>query len=285
MQTGLVAWFAQRHGKRSVVRIASDLACIPGRQLIRYRRDRWIYEYGLRHATLVAAQTQAQRQLLRRHYGLDSAIVNMAVEVPAPPSAVEADIDVLWLANLRSVKRPEWLLELAKLLPHRRFVLAGGPLPGAHAYFDGIARAAAQLSNVRMTGATPYRQTGALFERARLHVNTSSAEGFPNTFLQAWARGVPVVSFFDPDDLIRERRLGRTVATLEEMAGAVEALLRDEAGRRAAGQRARAFVQDDFDAGEVARQYLALLEQGTGARSPRPALALHPAEGQERAHV
>ena len=44
------------------------------------------------------------------------------------------------------------------------------------------------LPNVTMLGPVRYRDTGALFDRARIFLNTSSIEGFPNTFLQAWIR-------------------------------------------------------------------------------------------------
>ena len=44
-------------------------------------------------------------------------------------------------------------------------------------------------------GAVPYRDAGALYSRARVLVNTSDVEGFPNTYLQAWASGTPVVAF------------------------------------------------------------------------------------------
>lgn len=257
--TGVAAWFARRHRKRLVVRIASDLNCVPGQQLIRYRRDRKLYEYGLRNATLVAAQTERQRTLLREHYGIESAVINMAVERAEPTAPAARDIDVVWLGNLRPVKRPELLLELARRLPHRSFVMAGGSLPRLRGYFDELSRAAARMANVRFLGPVTYADTGALFGRARLHVNTSSAEGFPNTFLQAWARAVPVVSFFDPDLLIERRGFGLRATDVDDMAAAIEALLVDPGRAAALGAAARAYVLAEFAPRQVAQRYLDLL--------------------------
>lgn len=257
--TGLTAWFCRRFGKRCIVRIASDLGCIPGRQLIRYWRDRRIYEYGLRNADLIVAQTNHQRSLLLQHYQLRSELINMAAELPTEPPAA-ADIDVLWVANLRPVKRPEIVLELARLLPHVNFTLAGGSLPGAEDYFRTMMQQARELPNVTCLGAVPYASVGQLFNRARLFLNTSAIEGFPNTFLQAWMRAVPVVTFFDPDGLVHSRQLGHTAATVEEMAGALRALLQDDAGRRRIGERARNFAVAEFSTPQVAQRYLDLLD-------------------------
>ena len=258
--TGVTAWFCRRRGRRMVYRVASDANCVPGRQLIRLWRDRKLYEYGLRRADLVATQTLAQSNLLRDHYGVPSVTVNMAVEPPTETASNRCDIDVLWVSNLRSVKRPELVLELARQLPHVNFTLAGGVV--YQDYYDEIAAAAARLPNVTMLGHVPYEAIGALFARSRLFLNTSSVEGFPNTFLQAWIRGVPVVTFFDPDRLVRQHRLGIAVDSLPEMRAVLARLLVDDAEREALGARARRFAQAQFSPAQVARQYLDLLEPG-----------------------
>jgi glycosyltransferase involved in cell wall biosynthesis len=118
---------------------------------------------------------------------------------------------------------------------------------------------ASKLPNLVVLGAVPYAQVGELFDRARLFVNTSSMEGFPNTFLQAWARAVPVVSFFDPDSLIKRLNLGRAVTTTDDMSRAIDELIREEGLRRAMGQRAREFCVGQFSASQVANRYLELL--------------------------
>ncbi len=259
MLTGVAVWFAGRHGKKSIVRIASDLGCIPGAQLVSYSRDRKMYEYGLRRADLIAAQTHQQQQLLSKNYGLASEIVNMLVEIPALPKPRERDIDVLWVGNLRPVKRPELVFELARALPERRFVVAGGPLPRQLAYFDAVEAMAHDVPNVEMLGPVSYGEVAHLFERTKIHINTSSTEGFPNTFLQAWARRVPVVSFFDPDHVIKRRGLGKQCCDIEEMIFSLDGLLDNASLREDIGARARAFVESEFSPRAIAARYLELL--------------------------
>ena len=118
-----------------------------------------------------------------------------------------------------------------------------------------------------MLGPVRYRDSGALFDRARIFLNTSSIEGFPNTFLQAWIRGVPVVTFFDPDALVKRMALGRVAVSLDEMRDAIRALLQDEAERELLGQLAREFATREYTTG-VAARYLDLLDRRAPATRP-----------------
>jgi glycosyltransferase involved in cell wall biosynthesis len=257
--TGIVAWFCRMMGRKFVFRVASDSDVEKEHGRIRFGRDRMLYDFGLKRADVVASQTETQKRLLRKNHGLDSTVVNMMVEPPARGAPREKDIDVLWLSNLRALKRPELALELARELPNVRFTLAGGPMPNGSTYFDDVAAAAARLPNVTMLGAVRYADTGALFDRAKVFLNTSSIEGFPNTYLQAWIRGVPVVSFFDPDGIVQRMQLGRIATSLDDMREALRALLDVEVYRETIGRRARDYASREFTSA-VASRYLELLE-------------------------
>jgi glycosyltransferase involved in cell wall biosynthesis len=257
--TGITAWFCRATGRRFIFRVASDSDCEKEHGRIQFWRDRKLYNYGLHRADVIAAQTEFQAQLLRENHGLESTVVNMMVEPPRAGVPVVKDIDVLWVSNLRALKRPELVLELARQLPHVRFTLAGGPMPGAETYFEDMMAAAAPLTNVSMLGPVRYAESGALFDRAKIFLNTSSIEGFPNTFLQAWIRGVPVVSFFDPDSLVKRLQLGRVANSLDEMREGIRGLLDTEADRQQIARRAREFAMREYTTG-VAARYLDLLE-------------------------
>lgn len=270
--TGITGWFCRTSARRFIFRVASDSDCEPEHGRIRFWRDRKLYNYGLRRADLVAAQTDHQARMLRENHGIESHVINMMVETPRAADAASKDIDVLWVSNLRPLKRPELALELARQLPNVRFTLVGGPMPGGETYHDDVRAAAARLPNVTMAGAVRYRDSAVLFERAKIFLNTSSIEGFPNTFLQAWVRGVPVISFFDPDGLNHRLGLGRIARSLDDMREAIVRLLGNDEERTQLGRRAREFALRGYTDG-VASRYLELLEAHS------PPVRLDTAEG------
>ena len=80
--TGITAWFCRMTGRKFIFRVASDSDCEKEHGRIRLWRDRRLYDYGLKHADLVAVQTQVQAQMLRDNHALESSLVNMLVEPP-----------------------------------------------------------------------------------------------------------------------------------------------------------------------------------------------------------
>ena len=253
--TGLVAWFCRRNGRQFVYRLAHDTDCIPGQQLIRFERDRRLYEYGLRHADLISAQGSVQHGLLRQHYGLGSEVVNMAVERPREAPA-NRDIDVLWVNNLRDFKRPDIAVDIARSLPELNIVMIGGQVQGHEDLYKSIVQAAQEVPTLDFVGAVPYAQVNDYFARSKVFLNTSDSEGFPNSFLQAWARGVPVISFFDPDGLIERERLGASPSDQNDMAEKLRELVEDSLARQAVASRCVEFVEREYTADAVAGHYV-----------------------------
>jgi glycosyltransferase involved in cell wall biosynthesis len=256
---GQVAMFCARRGKTFVFRAASDADCKADALLIRhwYWRDKWLYEHGLRRAASVLVQSAHQRELMRSNFGVDSSIAGMIVQPGRSDIAFhDRDIDALWVSNMRSVKRPDVLLSVADQLPNVSFHMVGGIVTGAQPFFETVRSQAANRSNVTFHGAVPYRETNALYGRARVFVNTSDVEGFPNTYLQAWASGTPVVAFFDPDGVIAREGLGQSVRSADEMREAVRSLSSEESRWSAASRRCLAFVERHYGEEVVLQPYL-----------------------------
>jgi len=264
MLAGLLAMFCRLHGRRFVFRTASDSDCDPRTLLIRYARDRKLYTYGLRRADAVLVQSQQQAEQLARNFDLQAEVAGMLVETPA--ASPERDIDLLWVSNVRQVKRPDRMLALARAFPQARVHMVGGALPGEEALFEQTRAAAQALPNVTFHGRLPYWDANRMYDRARLFVNTSDVEGFPNAYLQAWIRGVPVVTFIDPDDVIERQGLGRAVTTLEAMQDTLAQWLADPRALADAAARCREYMAREFAPDTVLGPYLAAF---TGGR-PKP---------------
>jgi glycosyltransferase involved in cell wall biosynthesis len=259
MQVGLAALFCRRHRRRFVFRVASDSDCDASRLLVPFARDRWLYEYGLRRADAILVQSASQAGALARNYGLASRLAGMMVEQPLPTT--ERDIDVLWISNIRREKRPDRILELADGIPEVKIHMVGGPLRDEEALFKKIENAARARPNVVFHGRLMYWDANALYGRSRLLVNTSDVEGFPNSYLQAWIRGVPVVTLIDPDGVIEREGLGAAAKSAAAIRDAVRSLLTHPAAWRAASERCRAYVAREYSDDKVLAAYLDAFEK------------------------
>ena len=261
MLTGIVAEFCRRNGKRSIYGAASDVDFLPGQQRIRYLRDRRIYEHGLRQVDRVVAQNTEQQRHCRAHYGREAMVIPSCYEPPGAPGTTGGDA-VLWAGNIRDVKRPELFLEIARLLPHRRFVMVGGRgSNGNAALYESIRSAALQQPNVEFLGFQPLERVERLFDNARLVINTSAREGTPNTFLQAWARGVPTLAFVDTGARLGGEWVTYVALGAADAAAQIERLLSDPVHWQRSSARCREYFDRTHAKGPVLERYGRLIDE------------------------
>jgi glycosyltransferase involved in cell wall biosynthesis len=247
MLVGVLAEFCRRHGRRSIYAGASNKDFVPdaGGQLA-YARDRWLYRRGIARVDGIVAQNEEQRSSLRATHGRSAVVIPSCYRAPQRRAARGQGDYILWVGSLHVGKRPELLLELAARLPHRRFVMVGGPSVGGEAFYERIRAQAAAVPNVEMTGFLPLAQVEPWFDGARVLVNTSIYEGMPNTFLQAWARGVPTVATVDVDAPVQ-----RVVSDMEGLVQEVEKAFADPS----AGERCREHFERHHAPAHVLARY------------------------------
>ena len=233
-----------------VYSLASDRDAV---QLPRWSRRRNV----IRWATRVVVQSSLQQDWLRR-YGRQSTPI--ASGFPVPPTPAAAPAEVLWVGTLRALKRPELFLDLAAAFPAHPFVLCGGPGEDPE-LARHIERRAATLPNVRFEGFVPYARMAAHYARARVLVNTSTYEGFPNTFVLAWLHGAMVVSMgVDPDGWLTRGGLGAVGRDATELRRLVGRALEDPAWATTTGARARAHAVQQHDIRHVATAFESVFE-------------------------
>lgn len=275
--TGIAAFYARRHGCKMAWRIASDRTVTPLESPWWRRPHHWIerrfLEYGIAHADAIFAQNERQQRLLRERYGRDSVLIKTFHPEPAE-AAVAADRDtqrsVLWIGNLKPLKNPAAFLRLARAFAGRtdvEFVMIGARIDDMP-WTRNLLTAIAAQSNVRYLGELPQQLVNDRLCRAHVLVNTSDYEGFPNTFVQAWLRGVPVLSLHaDPDELLSGGRCGLLGGTEAALRAQLERLLDApaEAARIGAAARAYALKAHSMGNADHIAELLGLPRRGAGA--------------------
>jgi glycosyltransferase involved in cell wall biosynthesis len=259
------AWYARRDGRRVVYAAASDADFRPGRVFALERHEAWLYRRALRHCHAVVVQNQEQQQVLRERFGIEGRVVPNCYEEPGLQPG-RADGPVIWVGTVKPLKRPELFLELARRFPQRRFVLVGGASRSADAqqYFESVRRAAAGSSQVDVVGFVPFAEVGRRYDGASVLINTSEVEGFPNTFLQAWARGVPSLSFVAPSAPDGSRGT-IACADLETMVARLQTLLVDEPAWQSASDAALRHFERWHSVDAVAEKYDMVFDAAPGA--------------------
>lgn len=175
---------------------------------------------------------------------------------PLETVAKQGPVKVLWVANLKDLKQPEIFIRLATELqeiPNAQFIMIGalqGTAHLKHKYLKLIEGARA----LNYLGPKRQEEVNAILARSHILVNTSRYEGFPNTFIQAWFRQMPVVSLqVSPDRLIEKKRLGFVSGSFEQLKTDVSALIADGELRNRLGQKAQEFAAQYFSTGNVTK--------------------------------
>jgi glycosyltransferase involved in cell wall biosynthesis len=219
------------------------------------------FEAGLRRADAVVCQHAEQVALLHARYGREGLLIRSLCPTPAETGPAPADRRIiLWMARLDEWKQPEMFVELAARIPEHSFVMVGPASETDPVDLPALRSRTAALPNLKWLPGVPPEEAAGLFEQALLFVNTSRAEGFPNTFLQAAASGTPIVSWAVNPDLVLERyQLGycadRDWTWFEDCVR----LLCEDAGLRARlGENGRRYVREFHDPACIAGQHAEL---------------------------
>lgn len=227
---GQIVLWTNLHNKKTVYSVASNPDCDPQLPTLKPWRERILYRYGLLHADLVVAQTLHQQEMLRNGFQLRAEVISMpstGFSCSEPINSLNSHPRILWVGRFSQEKRLEWLLDVAESLPHYTFDVVGAANVGTD-YAKTLLQRAKEIPNVVLHGRLVHHELGNLYRRARLLCCTSVFEGFPNTFLEAWSIGLPIVSTFDPDQVIAGKGLGKTACTVDEIRAGIVAFITNQ---------------------------------------------------------
>ena len=245
--TGQVALWCKMRGKRFVYFTGHDSNCDvsflpkPMNSLVFLA-----YKMGLNIADEIVVQSKAQQEMLRKNFSHESTIIRSLFN---KSSVTEESINVkqnkvISVGTMLPKKRPEIFIELAGYFPNIEFHLIGS---GKKDYVNKLRHDSAESNNVKFLGTLKNEKLAEEYRSAKALIMTSSAEGFPNVFLEAWHYGTPILSLgIDPDGLL-SMGAGLKSDSFEELKAALTKLLEDEQLGAEFVTAGRKILKDEFN--------------------------------------
>jgi len=270
--TASIVRSARESGKKVVLFLTSDRNLADAQR--QGRANRGVYgeqghlcRYALQKADRVVAQTPFQLDALKNHLGVTGQLIRNPIDIKLPTTVFHsaAKPKILWVGRADTYsKRADVCIDLAKQCPGYQFQMVMNNHDSKT--FQQISASAP--ANVEIIEHVPFEEIEQLFEQANLLINTSAAEGFPNSFLQAAKYGKPIVSLeVDSGEMLSKFGCGICAqGNIEHMAEVIESLIANRHFYDQASKRARQYVVDYHEADNRCNELHQLLLQMTDGR-------------------
>lgn len=207
-----LALYCKKYDKFYVMMSGSDLDFDAGilenpQQTNNYGVPAYLMKYVIDNASTFVVQHEGQANLLRDKFHRQAVVIRNPIDLTVTFNRSTEPETILWIGKSDSVKRPEIVIELAGQLTDYSFEIILNL--SNYEIHKHCLEQAGQLPNVTIYSYVPFSEVERYFVSAKLLLNTSIFEGFPNTFLQAAKYGVPIVCLeLDPGDMLSKYNCG-----------------------------------------------------------------------------
>ncbi|MHC4500329.1 MAG: glycosyltransferase family 4 protein [Planctomycetota bacterium] len=257
----LLALFCQLKSKAFLYRTSNTNSC-DGTYLRQHPLLGRIYKWALRSAKIVFVQNRTDKDSLERTTSVTSVVIPNGHRLK---QLTEDKRDtILWIGRSAQIKKPEIFTELVKTMPAERFTMICQKATGDNRYERLIARTR-NLENLELIERVGFGETDSYFQRAKVFVNTSEAEGFPNTFIQACYCGTPILSLnVNPDGFLDEYDCGICCGgDFNKFVNSLKLMLKENRHKQM-GINARKYVQQHHNITKIAEKYKDLFGELVG---------------------
>lgn len=254
--------------KPLVFRLANDSDIDPEYLRSNYSAPvRRLYGSSVRGAAAVMTQTEQQQKALKQAFGVDSRVVTNAYDLPSKDEIVP-HVDrgqVLWVGSSDpDQKKPQRFLDLSSAIPNESFAMISKEMTNDDGYHSQLRQDAKKIENLYFIGEVSPDVVHQYYKNAKILVNTSDYEGFPNTFLEAWRYETPIVSlFFDLDGLLSSNEVGVLSGDMKQLVRDVRRLGGETDLRSQMGVAGRELVGEQYSISRVTKEYESILQSVT----------------------
>ena len=256
---GPLVWIAHLLGVQTIFAAAFDTDVHPRSALTAHRRLWPLYSFGLSKTERLFVQHGQQLEELSPRWRAKARVIRSIADthMSAEPHSYREPY-VAWVGMLRQPKRPDLLIEIAQRSPQVKYVVCGGATThrSPSGYSQRVIEQLRGLPNIKFHGQVAPEEAERVISKAAALLCTSDQEGFPNTFLQAWSYGTPVVTLqIDPDSIIKRLELGAVTGTVDATIEQMQRLLASPQERQTIASRACEYILGHHSAEAVIKVF------------------------------
>jgi glycosyltransferase involved in cell wall biosynthesis len=252
--TFLTALFCRRRDKIFIYRTASTLES-DGGYLHEHPVVGRLFGWALRQARRVIAQNQSDMSGLDRTFGVRATVIPNSHPIPELSACPSERRSILWVGRSERVKQPGKFLQLARELPEEHFTMICSRGTGDKNY-DKLRDQARRIENLEFIEGVAFSRIDPYFRSAKIFVNTSDSEGFPNTFIHAGLYAASILSLnVNPDHFLDRFECGLCAGgDWENFVSQCKHLIQPENIIRF-GSQCRKYVENNHDIEKNINQY------------------------------
>jgi glycosyltransferase involved in cell wall biosynthesis len=256
--TFLVALFCSSHKRTFVYRTANQGES-DGTYFNRKNLLKKAFSWSLRKTGAVIVQNEIDKKNLQNSFGIDAIVIPNGQRLHE--SGKTKRDTILWVGRSTPLKRPELFVKLAENFPDEKFTMICQKATGDENYRDLLGQAQ-KLGNLQFIRAVPFADIGTYFQKAKVFVNTSNSEGFPNTFIHACNCAAPILSLkVNPDDFINRYKCGMSCDDdWQRMIDSLETMLQKDRYVEL-GNNGKKYVEERHDLEKIIKQYKELFKK------------------------
>lgn len=246
MEVGVVGFYCWLFNKKHITRTVHEMQ-INKKSVFSRGFKGLINHLGLRQADIVLVQSEDHKERLSNWVNGDITVFRNSFDII--DKVQETGNKILWVGRRVKWKKPEMFLELAEEFPSEQFTMISPREGATESFYEKIEKKASSINNLELIERVPRDEIQDKYDAAKIFVNTSEEEGFPNTFIEAGMGYTPILSYkVDPDMFIQDYKCGHSSnGNFQDLKQNMTDLLENKEKISEMGENCRSYVEKNHD--------------------------------------
>jgi len=225
-----------------------------------------LFGFLLANSHFLIVQNDFQLKQIPEKFKIKSKIIKNGFEIGKFNDEIRSH--VLWVARYDHFKRPSIFLDIVKMNPDISFIMICPPTKN-DLFYDSFKKNANKIQNLKFISFVNFNEIDNYFKKAKIFVNTSESEGFPQTFIQAAMHSVPILSLsVNPTNFLSKYNCGFSFNNdIKKMSDKIFELFKDEKMYGELSENIYTYAVNNHDIEKIVKNLLNYLNYEYSARN------------------